>query len=159
MSAECEAYVEKHSPYSGNYYLIHMRLATLANDTNGYRLWIGDKKICELCRCSPKTLQRVRQQLIRDGFLALVEPAQGRRTAVYELLMPDRIGGHSVLNRWSLRDSSPIYGNKEKESETGVSRFPPVDESEYERRRQSRSQDGPARARELKKILDFPSAS
>ncbi len=153
MSSECEAYVEKHSPYSGNYYLIHMRLATLANETNDYKLWIGDAKLQDLCRCSLKTLQRVRNQMITDGFLALVEPATGRKKAVYKLLMPERIGGHSVLNRWSLCPTSPIYINKSKKSETSVSQPPPVDMSEYARMQAERSENGPERARDLKRML------
>jgi len=153
MSAECEAYVERHSPYSGNYYLVHMRLATLANDTNDYKLWIGDAKLQDLCRCSPKTIQRVRQQMIKDGFLTLVEPAKGRHNAIYQFLMPERIGGHSVLNRWSPCPTPPIYRNRSKRSETSVSQPPPVDISEYERMRAERSTNGPERARELKKML------
>ena len=152
MSAECEAYVEKHSPYSGNYYLIHMRLATLANETNDYKLWIGDAKLCDVCRCSPKTIQRVRNQMIADGFLVMITPAKGRENAVYQLLMPDRIGGHSVLNRWSLCPTPPIYINKKKKSETSVSQPPPVDISLYEQMRSERSENGAERARQLREI-------
>ena len=131
MSAECEAFVEKHSPYKRDTFSIHLRLAMIANEAYGYRIFASEKKLCELCRCSPKTLQRAKKQLIADGYLKLVFPAQGRHVAEYQFMMPGiaghsggaiaRIAGHPVRNSRSLATITPLYINKDKESEESVS--------------------------------------
>ena len=127
MSAEAQAYVEAWSPYSGDTYLIHLRMAMIANETHEYRLFVGDKKLADLCRCSVKTLQRARKCMIEDGYLERLRPATGRQVAEYRFLMPEigghsvrlssAIGGHPVPNRWTSRESSPIYRIKDKRSE------------------------------------------
>ena len=126
MSSNGRAYVENYSPYKGTALIIHMKMGDLANDTYGQRLFMGDKKMAALCRCSEKTLQRTRNKMIRDGLLERVTPAQGRKGAEYRLLMPEiggqidrlsEIGGHFVPNRWTSAESTPTYRTEYNESE------------------------------------------
>src|ERR1035438_3203506 len=109
MSSNVRAYVENYSPYKGTALIIHMKMGDLANDTYGQRLFMGDKKMAALCRCSEKTLQRTRNKMIRHGLLERVTPAQGRKGAEYRLLMPE-IGGQidrlSEIDRKSTRLNS-----------------------------------------------------
>jgi hypothetical protein len=135
MSAEGQAYVESNSPYSGLTYLVHLRLGMLANETYGYRIFIGDRRFAELCRCSEKTLQRARQQMIDDGFLALIKPARGQKVAEYQFLFPkvggqndhlvggqnDEVGGHPVQvggHPVQIEDPTPINRIKEELNES-----------------------------------------
>ena len=144
MSADGQAFVEKHSPYTGTAYLIHLRMGMLANETHGYRLYSGDAYFAQLCRCSVKTLQRSRNLMVADGYLKLIRPATGRQVAEYEFLFllrigghsdhPNKIGGHLVPNRWTSEESSPTNRNKYKESESVISE--PVNMSEVRERRQ-----------------------
>ena len=100
MSANGRAYVEQFSPYRGNAYIIHQKMGDLANDTNDQRLFMGDAKMAALCRCSEKTLQRVRNKMMKDGYLLRVTPAQGRKGAEYQLLFPlVAIGGQNDHSR------------------------------------------------------------
>ena len=129
MSAEGQTYVEKYSPYRGNAYQVHLRLGLLSNDAHGFQIYCGDKYLADMCRCSQKTVQRVREQLVADGFLRVLSPAEGRRTAVYEFIFKglaiggqfdqpsEGIGGHFVPNRWTSEKTSPITTNKYKQSE------------------------------------------
>jgi hypothetical protein len=128
MSADGRAYVEKFSPYKGNALIIHMKMGDLANDTHDQRLFMGDAKMALLCRCSEKTLQRVRNRMMKEGYLRRVTPAQGRKGAEYQLLFPlaeiggqndhsTEIGGHFVPNRWTNGESTPTYRTEYNESE------------------------------------------
>ena len=137
MSDAGRAYVEKHSPYTGAMFLIHLRLGNIENDTYNHRLFIGDENLAKLCRCSTKTVQRAKAQMVRDGFLRIVKPATGQRVAEYEFLFPDtsvnitmervkedEVGGHSVqVGGHSVQvgghfvlenETCPIYRNKEE---------------------------------------------
>lgn len=160
MSAECEAFVENHSPYRGGTFSIHLRLAMIANEAYGYRIFMSEEKMLKLCRCSAKTLQRAKRQMIEDGYLRVVFPAHGRKIAEYQFLMPgvepegenDRIAGHFVQNSRSFWETSPIYRNKYKESANAVSQPPVLDETIYEKMKSEASTDGVERARRLKEI-------
>lgn len=128
MSSEAEAYVENHSPYRATSYLIHYRMAVLSNETKGYTIYMGDANLAKRCRTSTKTLQRTREKMITDGYLALVTPAVGRDTAVYQMLFPgasderlrsigghfDQVGGHSDTDRWTSGDPPPTNTTKGK---------------------------------------------
>lgn len=88
MSDAGRAYVEKHSPYTGVNFLIHLRLGNIENDTYNHRLFIADENLAKLCRCSVKSVQRAKEQMVKDGFLRKLKSATGRRTAEYEFLFP-----------------------------------------------------------------------
>lgn len=133
VSAKGQAYVEANSPYSGTTYLIHLRFGMLENETHGHLLYMGDVKFAELCRCSTKTVQRAREQMINDGFLRMDKPAAKGHKAEYEFLFPDpsilggqivqaneslgghpdRLDGHPVQVGWTSEESSPLIRIKE----------------------------------------------
>ena len=143
MSAEGQAFVEKHSPYSGTTYMIHLRMGMLANETHGYRLFSGDKYLAELCRCSLKTLQRAREKMIDDGFLVMIRPATGQKPAEYEFIFKkvgghfDQVGGHPDENGWTSEESAPIYvtKNESKESSSSTIKDPRLVEINSEHQR------------------------
>jgi hypothetical protein len=125
------AYVERHSPYKGDFFLIHLRLGNIENDTYNHRLFIADLNLAKLCRCSTKTVQRAKDQMVRDGFLRQLKPAVGQRVAEFEFLFPKtqvniqmepieedgqsvEEGGQSVLSGWTSREPSPTNRNKEE---------------------------------------------
>ncbi len=145
MSSEAEAYVEASSPYKATTYLIHYRMAVLANETRGYTIYMGDANLAKRCRTSVKTVQRARDRMIADGYLTMIEPAVGQRVAVFQMLFPNatdtrlrevgghfdhpvdepcdkvgghfvRVGGHFDQSRWTFGDPSPIYTTKENKS-------------------------------------------
>ena len=132
MSAEGEAFVEKHSPYTGIVYAIHLRFGHLENNTRGHRLWMADKNVAKLCRCDVKTIRRAKKRMIDDGFLELLQPPSHHSPAVYRFLFPksgvdvsmdddDVLGGHFVPEsghpvpaEWTSGDSSPLIGIKDE---------------------------------------------
>ena len=128
MSAESEAFVDRFSPYRGNTLMIHQRFGILANEAYDYRIFMRDEKICDLCRCSPKTLQRARNQMIKDGFLQRVKTAYGHQSAEYVFLFPGLEGHIDRLKPKSRRSKSPssrssasvtpIYRTEVKERES-----------------------------------------
>lgn len=95
MSAKGQAFVEANSPYTGATYLVHLRLGMLENETYGHRLFIGEEKLAELCRCDRKTVQRARMQMVADGFLIQTSPARRNHPAEYEFVFPE-LGGQDV---------------------------------------------------------------
>ena len=86
MSAECEAYVEEHSPFDGTTYMVHLRMAMIANETYHYRIFMSDDRMARLCRCSKSALQRARNRLIDAGYVRLISRAVGQRVAEYEFV-------------------------------------------------------------------------
>jgi hypothetical protein len=115
MSAESQVDVEKFSPYKGAQYMVHLRMGILANDTHNYELFMGDKKMAYLCRCSIKTVQRTREQMIDDGLLEFLTPATGQSPARYRFIFhAEKVGGHLGQSRWTSEKSSPIYVKEDK---------------------------------------------
>jgi hypothetical protein len=140
MSAEGQAFVEKFSPYTGNAYMIHLRMGMLANETHGYRLYSGDKYFAQLCRCDVKSVQRARATMIKDGYLIQLFEAKGRQVAEYQFiflgheseygqeigghLIPDeRMGGHPSANSKTSEDSTLSIQIKENQSSASTTSF------------------------------------
>jgi hypothetical protein len=106
-------------------------MGILANDTHDFMLWIKDEKLAQLCRCSTKTVQRAKRQMVKDGFIRLVEPPYAQHPAIYQFLFPGKgghserpnraEGGHLRRRGWTSEDSTPIYRNELKRSETAFS--------------------------------------
>ena len=145
MSAEGQTYVEKYSPYEGTTYQIHLRLGLLSNDAHDFKIFCGDQYLAEMCRCSVKSVQRAKAELIRDGFLKMTRPATGRQVAEYVFIFnygiggqgdrPQEIGGQMGPNRWTSRESSPINRNEVKEGgEAEILEFKPVDHRRHAER-------------------------
>ena len=121
-------FVEKHSPYTGNTYNVHLRLGILANDANHFRIYCGDQYLSEMCRVSLATVKRAKAELVRDGYLRKLYEASGRRRAEFEFIFKGqpvagqndpqgRMAGQSASNSGSNGNSSPITTNEYKESE------------------------------------------
>ena len=126
MSSECEAFVEKHSPYDGTAYMVHLRMAMIANETHDYRLFVGDETMAKLCRCSIKSVQRARQQMIKDGYLIQTERAVGQRKAEYEFVFKvgsqnvhplSEVGSHLVPSSKTSEESTLSTRTKENQSD------------------------------------------
>ncbi len=69
MSDVERAFVWDHSPYKGSEKLLHLKMADLANDTHGRRLWIGDRTLAEKASCDERTVRRFKARAIKDGYL------------------------------------------------------------------------------------------
>jgi hypothetical protein len=169
VSEEGQLFVEKYSPYRDLTYQIHLRLGLLVNDGYDYRIFCGDPYLAQKCRCSLRSVRRAKAQLVKDGYLRIIRLAMGRQISEYEFIFKGHpiVGqivqgpqnrGPSTTNRGPSATSPPIYRNKDKRSETVVSQPPLVDISEYEQVHAEGSDDGPARARQLRKIVlgDLP---
>ena len=140
MSAEGQIYVERHSPYTGSTFALHLRLGLLSNDAHGYQIYSGDKYLADKCKCSVRTIKRAKAQLIKDGYLEPLFAGVGRHTAEYRFVFkgqeiggqpvtPKRIGGQPRQNRGPNAASSPIYRNKLKETDNDISYIVPSPDS------------------------------
>jgi predicted transcriptional regulator len=121
MSDRGRNYVDAHSPYSGNLFLIHYRLGDLENDTYHHRLFMGVPYMARKCRCSKKTIQRALNQFVEDGFLDRIAPETAEKAGEYVFLFPetavdiltsDASGGQTRKERWTNTETTPIYRTK-----------------------------------------------
>jgi hypothetical protein len=120
VSAEAQTFVEQWSPYEGNTYAVHLRLALLANDANNYDIWCGDKYLADKCRCSLASVKRAKATLIAEGYLTRLSPAVGRRSAHFRFIfkgvriagqgdpLSPRIAGRQDTNSGSYARTTPI---------------------------------------------------
>ena len=125
MSAKSQDYVEDNSPYDGIAYMIHLRMGILANNTHGYTIFMRDELFAHLCRCSTKTLQRARVEMVKDGYLSLISPATKKEVAKWQFIFKGvggigghfdqsiEMGGHLGQDGWTSTESSPTYVIKE----------------------------------------------
>lgn len=81
MSAEAVAFVKTHSPYSNGTWWFHFIVADIVNRSHDYELWASDESlIAEWPALTKRTIEAARQQLVRDGYLTVVQrPGPGRR--------------------------------------------------------------------------------
>ena len=101
MSDEGRAYVKEHSPFTGTTFWLHYVLGDLANQQNGYEIWIGDKRLAEEWPISVRAIQRGRAQLVEAGYLTLIDErsAPGRPIRYrFEFLNARQSGGCSDGN-------------------------------------------------------------
>jgi hypothetical protein len=90
MSVRWISQVWESSPYKGERLLLHLALADFAND-EGF-CWPSQTTLAKKARCSNNWVRLSISQMVKDGFVQIVEPAGAGRGKVgrYRLL------GHSV---------------------------------------------------------------
>jgi len=116
MSDEARHYVKTHSPYAGQTFWLHYVLGDIANAQHDYELWIGERALMDEWPFSRAAVARGFAELIRDGYLEVVQrPAPGRR-ARYRLVFKGAEGVAKNVSRSDTRSANVSRG------ETNVSR-------------------------------------
>jgi hypothetical protein len=81
VSDEARAYVKQFSPYRNSTFWVHYALADIANAQHGYELWVADDHLMAEWPFSRSSIHSAYSELVRAGFLTVIEAAQpGRRT-------------------------------------------------------------------------------
>ncbi len=89
MSVEALKWVLRKSPYEGTVFTIHMVMANIVNDAHANRLWLSEEDLAAMSRCSTRTVQRAKAQMILDGLLEPIDGTHGPGKVVqYRFLMP-----------------------------------------------------------------------
>jgi len=91
VSAEAEAYVWKHSPYTGVTFMVHLALGDIANDVHQNELWIRNSVLAAKARTTRQTAVGCLMKLVGDGFLERLSPEGNTGKPVrYRFLLPDQ---------------------------------------------------------------------
>jgi hypothetical protein len=95
MSSEAVGYVYRHSPYGDKTFNVHHAIADIVNDVHDNLFWLPLGKLAKKARCSRPTTTAAMDQLVRDGFVELVEAskgggAPGEGSSVYRFLFPEK---------------------------------------------------------------------
>jgi hypothetical protein len=88
MSVSAVTWVFEQSPYKLASRLVHLAIADVVNDDNGWLLWATQSKIAKKALVSPATVSTTMNRMCKDGYLELVEKEPGR-PAVYRFLRPN----------------------------------------------------------------------
>jgi hypothetical protein len=95
MSAEATGYVWKHSPYTGSQLLVHLAIADVVNDTNGYDFWMSTSNLANKARVSRSTVSVVLSDMVKRGHLAVLKAGKTERVPTrYHFLMTSPKSGH-----------------------------------------------------------------
>lgn len=73
MSARASGWVWDHSPYRGLKLVVHLALADVVNDQHQHEFWMAQANLAEKCRCTRTEVSRVLNQMVADGYLAVLE--------------------------------------------------------------------------------------
>ena len=106
MSVKALADTMSYSPYKLAARLVHFVVADIANDDHENLLWATPRSLAEKAGVSIDTVHRAMQQMVKDGYLELVMPADNARhhPATYHFVMP------STLNK-----SAPQFADRSPE--------------------------------------------
>lgn len=118
MSVRWISQVWESSPYKGERLLLHLALADFAND-EGF-CWPSQTTLARKARCSNNWVRLSISQMVKDGFVQIVEPAGAGRGKVgrYRLLGHSvdthtekgySEEGHTVRSKRSHSDASDTY--------------------------------------------------
>jgi hypothetical protein len=88
MSDDERAWVWNHSPYAGRAQVIHLKMADWANEGHGWMLYCGDATLAKAARCSRRSVERAKTQMIEDGFLEDLHERHANGNLLYRFLMP-----------------------------------------------------------------------
>lgn len=84
-------WVFDNSPYTGNALVAHLKIGDIANSQNDYLIWMDPKELAEITRCSVSTFKRITGEMVKDGYLEVVQQGGGRKNwTVFRFLMPDK---------------------------------------------------------------------
>ena len=89
MSAEASGYVWRNSPYTGTKFAIHLAIADTVNDGHQNRLWMSSDQIAMKSRAHRRTVQRVIDEMVEDGFLQRWREATQHFPATYEFIFKE----------------------------------------------------------------------
>lgn len=95
MSSEAVGYVYRHSPYGDKTFNVHHAIADIVNDVHDNLFWLPLGKLAKKSRCSRPTTTAAMEQLVKDGFVELVQAskgggAPGEGSSVYRFLFPEK---------------------------------------------------------------------
>jgi hypothetical protein len=88
MSFEAVAEVFKNSPYGGVKLLVHLALASFANDRD--ECFPSVKTLATRCRCSESSVHRCLNEMVGEGTIQIVTQGGGHLSNLYKLLIPDQ---------------------------------------------------------------------
>lgn len=86
MSAEASSFVWRYSPYTGTKFAIHLAIGDVVNDTNDNLFWMATRTLAQKTRSNRRTVQRVIDEMVADGYLEAVKAATQHRPAVYRFI-------------------------------------------------------------------------
>ncbi len=88
MSAQAMSWVFRSSPYSGDFRLIHLAIADVADDAYSSRFWIGEELLAARANCSARTVQRAVARMAAEGYLEVIDARHGHgKPKEYRFLM------------------------------------------------------------------------
>jgi hypothetical protein len=122
LSRQNEEWVWQHSPYTGGALLLHLAMADLANHQYHDEVWASDEHLSAQARISVGHVRRLRRQMIKDGFFALLTEGRGRGQHVHgRLLRPDSKNAHNA--RFSTPSKTAHPSPKKRASGTQKARI------------------------------------
>ncbi len=86
MSSSATSYVWRHSPYTGTKFVIHLAIGDVVNDTNDNLFWMATETLARKTRANRRTIQRVIDELVADGYLEPIKPSTQHWPAVYRFI-------------------------------------------------------------------------
>jgi hypothetical protein len=89
VSSEAIGWVFRNSPYEGVMFALHLAIADTVNDAHGNELWASAPNLATKARISERSARDGLAQLRSDGYLVLLESAEGKpRRYRFEFLDP-----------------------------------------------------------------------
>lgn len=86
MSAEAIGWTFKHSPYSGTHLVVHLAIADVVNDGHDNQFFMAVDRLAAKTRSTRRTVQGALKQLVDDGYLHIVRPANQHNPTCYRFL-------------------------------------------------------------------------
>ena len=107
MSVQATTWVYEHSPYTGVFFSVHLAIADIVNDLYDNRFWLSEEALATKARCSTRTVERAKAQLVKDGYLEVTDGRHGPgKTNEYRFMMPH------PQDKWNATDDN-MSGVKE----------------------------------------------
>jgi len=89
MSTEAFKWVIANSPYEGAFFTVHLIIADAVDEADENKLGLSEAALAQKSRCSTRTIQRAKAQMLADGFLELIDNSHGPGKAdTYRFLIP-----------------------------------------------------------------------
>ena len=124
-----QAWVEENSPYDGGAYATHLIIAGIVNPDHDYDLWVKPDKLAKRCHCSVSTLHRHLVQMVKDGYLEVLDQGGGR----------GKFGHYRFLRKGSQNEGVSDVNPVKPEQETLSNQNPVLFVSKEERKERKTS--------------------